>query len=337
MRTIKDAALRAIAHPMASRALARLRRSRVNIVMLHRFRAPHGKQTGHTPERLRDTLSHLRAIGARFVQLDDLLLELDEGAPLTGSSGEMTVAFTVDDGYADLLQVGLPIFREFDCPVTAFVVPHMVDGSAWFWWDQLEYVMKHTEHPSLQVELPRTSLSLSLTDPVVRKQSLDAIVDQLKRVTNAERLSVIAQVIERSGVELSATTPREYRVLTWDELRAAEAPGVIRFGAHSLSHPILSQCGEAEAREEVAGSIARVRAELRFASGVFCYPNGRYRDLGAREESVVRESDAIGGLSSEPGYIDRREWTERESTLRWRLPRFSFDDRPPNMARDLLL
>ena len=61
-------------------------------------------------------------------------------------------------------------------------------------------------------------------------------------------------------------------------------------GAHTLSHPILSCCDEAEAREE----IMRCRTELENALGrdiwAFAYPFGTPATVGVREMSLAREA-----------------------------------------------
>ncbi|MFH1021401.1 MAG: polysaccharide deacetylase family protein, partial [Pseudomonadota bacterium] len=49
-----------------------------------------------------------------------------------------SVAITFDDGYADNLEVALPIIEEAGVPVTFFVSTAAIDSGDEFWWDALE-------------------------------------------------------------------------------------------------------------------------------------------------------------------------------------------------------
>ena len=71
-------------------------------------------------------------------------------------------------------------------------------------------------------------------------------------------------------------------------LRASERKGM-QFGPHTVTHPILSRAPQANMREELATSWARLRTEAEGAVPIFCYPNGQPGDYGEREVRVLRE------------------------------------------------
>lgn len=73
-----------------------------------------------SPSLLRLHVSALRVLGYRFATLSDAL-----------SSGEERVAaVTFDDGYADVLEQGLPVLRALGVPATIYVVTGAVGGRA---------------------------------------------------------------------------------------------------------------------------------------------------------------------------------------------------------------
>ena len=107
------------------------------IFMLHRFTAT-GSGPGHSVTLLTEQLAHLRRQRYRLIGLPELLAELAEaGRPLPP-----TVAFTVDDGYADFATLAAPVFAEFDCPVTVFLATGFLDGELWLWWDRVRCSFK---------------------------------------------------------------------------------------------------------------------------------------------------------------------------------------------------
>jgi peptidoglycan/xylan/chitin deacetylase (PgdA/CDA1 family) len=87
-------------------------------------------------------------------------------------------------------------------------------------------------------------------------------------------------------------------LLTWDEVRALDRAGTLRFGAHTVTHPNLLALDEPAARAEIVGSKAALEERLGHAVGAFCYPAGLF---GARERGLVAEAGFALATSCEPG------------------------------------
>jgi peptidoglycan/xylan/chitin deacetylase (PgdA/CDA1 family) len=76
-------------------------------------------------------------------------------------------------------------------------------------------------------------------------------------------------------------------------LRELAAAG-IEIGSHSRHHRDLSVCGDAELREEIAGSKADLEAVLGAPVRTFCYPYGR---LNERAAAAVRGAGYLAAVS----------------------------------------
>jgi peptidoglycan/xylan/chitin deacetylase (PgdA/CDA1 family) len=87
-------------------------------------------------------------------------------------------------------------------------------------------------------------------------------------------------------------------LLTWDDVRALDRGGALRFGAHTVTHPNLLALDEPAARAEIAGSRAALEERLGHAVGAFCYPAGLF---GARERGLVADAGFALATSCEPG------------------------------------
>ena len=127
---MKRAARFTIVQPIVTRAASWLTRGLAPIITLHRFRDAEVGNAGHDPNLLRANLAWLRKNKYTPLPVTELIDRLVEGV-----SVQRTVAFTVDDGYADFVRVAAPIFAEFDCPVTVFLTTGFVDRRQWMWWD----------------------------------------------------------------------------------------------------------------------------------------------------------------------------------------------------------
>lgn len=332
IRIAKQIMLRGFEIPMLGRAASRYGSPRCAILMLHRFVSPQGTARGHDAGDLRRTLASLAKSGVAFEYVDDVVARLKTGAA-PSTKRRWSVAITVDDGYADLLEVE-HIFAEFDCPVTGFVVPDVIDGNVWFWWDQIDWIFRHATTDHLNLAVLGDALVLRWHDEITRWAAQDQLGERLKLVPNHLRLECLAELSRQLDVPLPDRPPDEYRVLTWDELRSAETRG-IRLGAHTMTHPILSRCTDAEAEFEVRASIDRVRTELSNPSLVFCYPNGRAVDFGARETALVAAACQQGAICTETDLVVASQAEGAPADWPYRLPRVVFDERRGGVQRML--
>jgi peptidoglycan/xylan/chitin deacetylase (PgdA/CDA1 family) len=291
---------------------------RLPVLMLHRFADPEdNNRRGHDPTALRSNLEYLRQEGYRFLALDEALGLLAERP----QEVRRAVAFTVDDGYGDFRRVAWPIFAEYECPVTVFVVSGFVDGACWCWWDRVEYIVDRARRKRLMLDLGVGAREYAWNDDVERRRTISMLVERLKRVSEMDRLAAIDRIVEQADVSCPDTPPSRYAPLSWDDVRFLGEQGV-RFGPHTVSHPILSRTSAAQAEEEIRISWERLRAETAAVVPVFCYPNGERDDFGAREMEAVARHGLAAAVATHPGFVS-------QDSLRlspYALPRFSYPD-----------
>jgi len=295
---MKRAARLVLTHPILVRAALSLMPGVAPILMFHRFHDPEaGNDGGHDPQILRANLAWLRSRKFSILSIAELVDRLEEGAPV-----KRTIAFTVDDGYADFGRVAAPVFAEFDCPVTLYLTTGFLDGQLWLWWDK--------------VNLALTALR--------RESEVGPMVEALKLVPEAEKLKRIDALVKESGLDLPHTPPPRFAPIAWDDVRRLSRTGVT-FGPHSVTHPTLSQTGPEQLQFEISESWRRVRAEAGAAAvPIFCYPNGDASDFQTREENAVAANGMRAALSARPGYPSRRDFAAGYPSARFRLPRFGY-------------
>ncbi|XYI03615.1 polysaccharide deacetylase family protein [Sorangium sp. So ce1128] len=292
-----------LAVPWATRPFAPMMRGRASILVLHRLADPDRGIVGLEPRVLRRALEFLRRERYPVVSLERIFRGLaGEEPPL-----DRAVAFTLDDGTIDQADVAAPIFAEFDCPATIFVVTDFLDGKAWCWWHRVEYVFESTRRLQFSVRLGGDHLAYRLDEAGARPRLARDFMERCKRVSEAEKLQSIERLAAAAEVEFPARPPARYAPMSWDALRAWEARG-ITFGPHSLTHPVLSRTDDAQSEREIAGSWARLSAEASRPVPIFCYPNGHTgRDFGAREASTLRRLGFRGAVTNWP-----HDWVSAE-------------------------
>jgi peptidoglycan/xylan/chitin deacetylase (PgdA/CDA1 family) len=153
-----------------------------------------------------------------------------------------------------------------------------------------------------------------------------------------ERLSVPAAVFLTTGFLDGSVSPpwrssnaallaefrgqaEYFRPMSWEQARALARHRLIRFGSHTVSHPLLGTLPENSMREELTRSRSILAERLGVEPEFFAYPFG-VRRYGAYSEITER-------LVSECGY--RCSLTSEISRARvgkgvWRIPRMSLTE-----------
>jgi peptidoglycan/xylan/chitin deacetylase (PgdA/CDA1 family) len=309
--------------PWAVRPFAPMMRGHASILVLHRLADPDRGIKGIDPRDLRRALEFLRSERYRIVSLESVFRSLaGEGPPL-----DRTVAFTLDDGTLDQVTIAAPIFAEFDCPTTIFVVTDYLDGKLWCWWHRVEYVFETTRRRGICVALNGLVLVYRLQDEAGDKSRLARdFMERCKRVPDTEKLRAIERLAAAAEVELPARPPERYAPMSWDDVRCWERRG-ITFGPHTATHPVLSWTDDAQSEREIAGSWARLSAEARRPVPIFCYPNGHTgTDFGPREASTLRRLGFLGAVTNAPHDCASAAGCQRSPDARFAVPRVGFGE-----------
>lgn len=310
----------ALSRPVITTCVDRLLRGRATIFMLHRVRCSRLGNDGHDPQAVKRILEYLRREKYEILGLGALVLRLlGYGRPV-----ERAVAFTIDDGYLDVAEEAVPLFAEYDCPVTVFVATGFVDGAVWFWWDQIEFIFRTTKRHALTVGLAGRELRYALSTATDRRVAVGDFTARCKIIENSEKESGIARLAARADVEVPNAPPVEYGPMTWSQVRACEGRGMT-FAPHTVSHPILSRTTDIVSRDEITRAWQRVQAEASRPVALFAYPNGGCEDFGSREMETLESLGFVGAVSAIPNYADAGLLSSTMDA-RYAIPRFGLPE-----------
>jgi peptidoglycan/xylan/chitin deacetylase (PgdA/CDA1 family) len=304
-----------------------LRRPAATIYCFHRFANADAGNPGHDPAALRRNLAFLRRHRLHVVSLASLIAMLEAGEePRPG-----TVVLTIDDGYADFANVAAPIFAEFDCPATVFLVSGFLDGTLWLWWDRLQYIFQETRRTQIALDLEGHPFRAEWSTPVERLSESRRLAEALESVSERARQQTLAEVVRQLEVLPPAAAPARFAPMTWDDVRRCERAGVT-FAPHTVNHPILARVDDSAAAFEVRESWARVGAEAASPVPVFCYPNGSSGTFGAREVAAVKACGLRAAVTTSRRHVTRKEYAAAPDA-RFLLPRFAYYDDLPQFAQ----
>jgi peptidoglycan/xylan/chitin deacetylase (PgdA/CDA1 family) len=285
---LKSAAAAAFHHAGGLAAVRWRNRQGLRILMYHRFadRAALARQCEHIRR-------HYQPVSMATVS---------EWLHAGRSLPPYALAVTVDDGYGDFQQAGYPVFAEYGIPVTVFLVTDFLDGESWLWFDRVVYAFGQATISEASIEMPDGNvLHFKLESAVSRRAAGQHLADLAVALSPTDRRELAGALPRLLKAQMPEQAPPEYQPLSWDAVRLLAASGV-EFGAHTKTHPILSALTDPEElQDEIAGSKARIEAELDRPVLHFCYPNGKMRDIGPAAAETVRAAGMQTAVTAEPG------------------------------------
>jgi peptidoglycan/xylan/chitin deacetylase (PgdA/CDA1 family) len=226
----------------------------------------------------------------QVVSLEAVLEAAEKGTCLP----KRAVLITFDDAYFDFTMYAWPILKRLRLPATIFVpTAHPGQPGRAFWWDRIYRALLYTS----QTELRSTPIgSLSLGTDEERRKNIRRLQNHLKTIPYLEAMAKVDQICAKLGSKKII----HKSTLSWDELRQLQKEG-IALGAHTQTHPILTQISPEQVRQEVVDSQRDLKREIGSVLPVFCYPNGNHNDLIV---SILKEEGFVLAFTTLTGQND---------------------------------
>ncbi|MDR0716370.1 MAG: polysaccharide deacetylase family protein, partial [Azoarcus sp.] len=263
------------------------RNGRLSILFFHRVRGEVDPLFPEEPD-LAQFSARIRWIAEwfRVLPLDRAMADLR-----AGTLPARAAVLTFDDGYADACTRALPVLRRHGLSAAFFVASGFLDGGQ-MWNDKLIEAVRRTRREWLETGLAALPAAPVRTDGE-KRAFLERLIPTVKYLPPRARGEVVARIVDACGVEL-ADNP----MLDAAQVRELRAAGM-QIGAHTLEHPLLAVCTDAEAEAEIAAGRERLEAVLGERVRFFAYPNGKPgADYTRRHVEMVRRMGFDAALTT---------------------------------------
>lgn len=253
------------------------------------------------------------------------VLPLDEAVERL-DAGELpprALAITFDDGYADNCDVAVDVLERLGATATFFIATGYLDGGR-MWNDTVIESVRRCPGPTLDLEALGLG-SWPVASTAQRRAALEQLLPKIKYLPPGRRTEVVDRIAELAGAPLPGDL-----MLTSAQVRRMHERGMT-IGAHTVTHPILSNLDDAAARAEIEGSKAKLESLIGAEVRLFAYPNGKpgddYRDVHA---DMAQAAGFRASFSTVAGAVKR-------TSKRHQLPRFApWGPTPARTALQLL-
>jgi peptidoglycan/xylan/chitin deacetylase (PgdA/CDA1 family) len=242
-----------------------------------------------------------------IISLEELIGHYTDG----NSIPQYSVVITIDDGYRSNYSLAYPVLKQFNVPAAIFLSTDFVDKKGPIWPDRIEYALNNTRHETFELVLDGESFDLGTRNAKITADI--KIRGKLKSMPQENRSEIIEKIEAELGEKLpeNGERPEIYQPMEWNEIREMDESGLVAFGSHSCSHPILPKCKEQNIEREMALSRQRIEQNTSKSCTLFCYPNGDFNDLTTRIAKDVGYSCALTTLegmnnSSSDRYLLKR-------------------------------
>ncbi len=216
-----------------------------------------------------------------------------------------SVLVTCDDGLQNNLSDMLPILQREGVPCLFFVTgessgeyPGMV------WYEELYHLLEDGEVSYRDVRIVFETDGPDLRDDSLHEKWWSCVMSasRLNAHVRAEKIGLLRSKCRSTAPKMSEG---RWMRLNVGELRQLAGSSRMSIGAHTMSHPVLSQCSEDEARREIDECKAELERVLGQAVWAFAYPFGNPATMGTREVDLARQAEfecafVVGGRTVEP-------------------------------------
>ena len=235
----------------------------------------------------------------RYLSENYLCLTVPDAVRLLrlGKLPPRSVTITFDDGYRDNLTLALPILEKYGVPATVFVTTGFLDRSAALWWEEQAFILERIS--SLKIEWQGKPLYWELES----KRQKEEAATELRAISKRLDSTAQEQFMELLRSACHERFSYDSEVLSYDELRTLDKNPLITIGAHTLTHPVLSQVPADQVRQELSGSREILEQILGHPVELFAYPIGGKEHASIREFQIAQECGFVAALTSRPAHF----------------------------------
>jgi peptidoglycan/xylan/chitin deacetylase (PgdA/CDA1 family) len=210
------------------------------------------------------------------------------------------VCFTLDDGYRDNEQYAAPIFRKYNVPYTIFITPGFVERTRTMWWETAEELTRKTS--SFAFDFGRGDENVRCSSRVEKLLAFERLATFVQNTDEDEAVARLDRAANALGINPEFIVDQE--IMTERELQNLAMDPLVRFGAHTITHPNLKRVAAERLREELQQSAVRVAGYSGRAPKALAYPYGGKHAVGPREAKAAMEAGFTVAVTTQPGVLD---------------------------------
>jgi len=225
---------------------------------------------------------------------------------------------TFDDGYADNVEVALPLLMRHGLSACFFVSTGYLDGGQ-MWNDNIIEAVRMAPGDTLDLsELGfRDFPTFPISTRELRYQAISSLLASMKYLPLEQRETIAANLAHK----IDNNAPPNLMMKS-EQVAMLHRVGM-EIGAHTVNHPILSTLSEQSARANISEGKIQLESIIKAPVHIFAYPNGiPGKDYSERDVEIVKKLGFKAAVATHWGVA-------RYGSDIFQLPRFTPWDQNP--------
>ena len=279
----------------------KLTQSQVLVIMYHRIGAKKDDWSFETlsPQDFERQIDYF-CRNFQVLSLDEIAQYIHQEKSLP----EKAVVITFDDGYRDNYLHAYPILKKYNVPAIIFLTSGHIGSDKLFWWEKVSYIIHHTAFSVLDLdELGYYNYQ------ALENRSLTSLIicNHLKELPEEKKSIWIEKLSNKCQVTVPDGLGKDL-FLSWEEVKEMSNDN-IDFGAHSVSHPIMTNISLEQAKDEIVQSKKTIEENIAKEVYAFSYPNGNFNPELVR---LVRDNGFTVAVSAPP-YVSEKPISAKDN------------------------
>lgn len=230
------------------------------------------------------------------------IVNIDEAFDCNHTNRKPKAVITFDDGFYNNFSIAYPILKKYNAKAIIYLATNIIRSHKTVWFCNLIYVLNNTSKKILRWN----NIDFDLTSQTKKNKTSNTIQSMLKTFRPQDILSEVKKISSDLGFIKDIIHCKDSPFFMLDDLSIKEMhkSGLIKYGAHTHNHTILSKLKLTDARHEIETSIKEIELITQQKCLHFAYPNGMPHDFTIEHEVILRDqgiqysASTTNGLSS---------------------------------------
>ncbi len=198
-----------------------------------------------------------------------------------------SVLVTFDDGFENNYKVAVPILKKLNIPATFYISSGMIGKKKLFWVDKIEDIINRCKCNYVTITLHKKE-KFNLTTKIKKIKAVKIIKKFCKNATAIEKDKLINNLSKEAKTSPSFKFSKNYKVMSWNQVKKISANSLFDIGGHSLDHNILSKLPVVKMRIDIKESIKILETKLKKKIIHYSYPEGQMNDYNKSVKSYLK-------------------------------------------------
>lgn len=244
-----------------------------------------------SPVTLERFIANAKTSGFSFLSLDEL-------CATQGKRQGKAIVITLDDGYRDNFENGLPIFSRHSVPFCVYVATGMVEREMIFWWLIIEDII-------LQNETVRC-LDGQIFPAKSREEkeaAFWAIRDIVLKMPQKHLEQSLQDFFGDFFCNVDTTIYHQSLPMTWAQIAQLAQEPLATIGCHGHSHDAFRNLSEQEILHDIHKSQKLLEQHTGAQAWHFCFPFGDPPNVSPESIALARKIGFSSATTTNHGYV----------------------------------